>query len=259
MAKKEDKCAKGKPDYSLIIGKLMQTHNESQERLAAAIGVTRDRVNNWLLDRSKLDVESLIKIADHYGVTTDYVLGKTGSSKDLPTLRAAVEITGLSEKAVLQIANATGSVYRYCDDWDEKNKPDFDKTFNYVSPLDEDKVIVLDDLISEGDGDFFAALFEVRRIAGYIEDLWADWKVGETDVPPLSWFDASRLFKDLRHALFDLTEEARDIANSLYNYDTALEKVEEIMKAWYHLEGEEMARQEDEEIRAKEEGSGDNG
>lgn len=249
-AKRTESYSKQKPEYCEILGRLMTDHGESQEKLAAAIGATRDRVNNWLLDRSKLDVESLIKIADHYGVTTDYVLGKSRSSKDLPTLRAAVEVTGLSEEAIVKIANGTGSVYRYCDDWQDKDKPDFYKTFDYLSPLDEDKVIILDELICRGDGEFFSALFKVKLLASNVEDIWeelTDWEAGKTDNPPLSGLEAFRLFQDLRHAMFDLTEEAKDIANELYNYDNALKHVRELMKVWSSIDFENALQEEERE------------
>ena len=89
-----------KPRYCETIGKLMNEHKESQEALAHAIGTNRDKVNNWLGNRSKLDIENLLKIAEHYSVSADYLLGL---SKDKSRTPSAVDELHLSEAAVARI------------------------------------------------------------------------------------------------------------------------------------------------------------
>ena len=103
MAGKVRKDSKEKPKYCAIIGNLMNHHQESQQALADALGVTRNIVENWLGYRSKLDIENLEKVAEHYGVTTDYLLGLTTVRGNDASLRSAEEYTGLTETALQKI------------------------------------------------------------------------------------------------------------------------------------------------------------
>lgn len=89
-----------RPKYCAIIGALMDEHGETQQELASAIGVTRTVVENWLNNRSKLSIESLIKIAEHYGETTDYICGLSTARKRNATVAEIEGATGLSAKAV---------------------------------------------------------------------------------------------------------------------------------------------------------------
>ena len=94
-----------KPRYCEIIGQLMAEHGESQQVLAAAIGANRDKVNNWLGNRSKLDIDNLLKIAEHYGVSADFLLGLI---KDKSRTPSAVDELHLSEAAVARIKEQSG-------------------------------------------------------------------------------------------------------------------------------------------------------
>lgn len=93
-----------KPDYCFIIGRLMNDNDESQEVLASAIGVNRDRINNWLNGRSKIDYKSLIKVAEHYHVTTDYLLGLSRVKSANIELQGAEQLTGLSEDSLKKLS-----------------------------------------------------------------------------------------------------------------------------------------------------------
>ena len=47
--------------------------------MAAAIGVTTDTVKNWQNGRTEIPASKLVALADIFGVTTDYLLGRTAS------------------------------------------------------------------------------------------------------------------------------------------------------------------------------------
>lgn len=49
----------------------------SQSQLAMAIGVTNQNVSDWENGKSETSFEMLVKIADFFGVSTDYLLGRT--------------------------------------------------------------------------------------------------------------------------------------------------------------------------------------
>ncbi len=97
------------PEYANIIVALMEEKGETQEKLAAAIGVNRDRVNNWLNGRSKLDYENLIRIAKHYGRSTDYILGLSTVEIDDKDMKTVEAVTGLPGD-VIQILSYCNNV-----------------------------------------------------------------------------------------------------------------------------------------------------
>ena len=86
----------------------------TQEALAEALGVSRPTVVGWLDGKNVPDIISLKRIAKLFNVSADYLLGISEAERSDVNLRAAVEYTGLSEKAVEQIHN--GFDYSFYDD-----------------------------------------------------------------------------------------------------------------------------------------------
>ena len=58
------------------IKSLRQAKHMTQVELAKELGLTKQCVSNWENDNVLPSVEMLIKIADHFGVSTDYLLGR---------------------------------------------------------------------------------------------------------------------------------------------------------------------------------------
>lgn len=69
-------------------------------KLKEALGVSAQAINQYKIGTSRPSLENLCKIADFYGVTTDYLLGRTGTKSINPTVQAAAEYTGLTEKTI---------------------------------------------------------------------------------------------------------------------------------------------------------------
>ncbi len=57
------------------IRELRQARNLTQVDLAKELGVTKQSVSNWENDNIQPSIEMLIKTADFFGVSTDYLLG----------------------------------------------------------------------------------------------------------------------------------------------------------------------------------------
>lgn len=57
--------------------KLRKELNLTQEELAKKIGYTRTAVSAWEIGRNEPSNADTIKLAEYFGVTTDYLLGKT--------------------------------------------------------------------------------------------------------------------------------------------------------------------------------------
>ena len=62
-------------DYTIRIRKLREDHDETQTEIAALLETTQTLNSRYELGKTELPIRHLIKLAKHYGVTTDYILG----------------------------------------------------------------------------------------------------------------------------------------------------------------------------------------
>ena len=76
------------------IKKLRAAHNFNQVELAQKLSVTKQTVSNWENNNIQPSIEMLVKIADCFSVTTDYLLGRENN--------ITIDVTGLS---INEIAN----------------------------------------------------------------------------------------------------------------------------------------------------------
>lgn len=58
---------------------LMTSNNLSREKTAKAIGVTRQALNNWVNGQSIPNIISASRIAKHFNVSLDYLVGNSDS------------------------------------------------------------------------------------------------------------------------------------------------------------------------------------
>ncbi len=65
--------------FNKRLKELRKTENISQCQLAKMIGVAQSNVSDWENDVSRPEYENLIKIAEIFDVSTDYLLGLTDS------------------------------------------------------------------------------------------------------------------------------------------------------------------------------------
>lgn len=71
--------------------KLRAREGLSQDALAEALGVTRQAVSKWERDETMPEAEKIVRISDHFGVTTDHLL-KDGPEKDPASARRLPDI-----------------------------------------------------------------------------------------------------------------------------------------------------------------------
>ena len=77
---------------------MRKNKNISQEELANIINVTKATISNWENNKGYADGELLIKMAEYFGVTTDYLLGFNQEDLDrIKTLRTALENAGVDD------------------------------------------------------------------------------------------------------------------------------------------------------------------
>ena len=70
--------------YKVRIRNLREDRDLSQEDLAAVLQVHQTTYSSYELGKLSLPIESLSVLADFYGVSTDYLLGRTDEKKPYP-------------------------------------------------------------------------------------------------------------------------------------------------------------------------------
>ena len=91
--------------FSSMLKKLREQRNLSQKDIAQYLGVTRQAVASYELAKREPDYEILRKLADFYGVSVDYLLGRTENNEintaaigsNIDIIRGKLTYKGLSE------------------------------------------------------------------------------------------------------------------------------------------------------------------
>lgn len=78
------------------IKRLRMARGLNQVEFARVMGVSKQCVSNWENDNVMPSVEMLVKIADFFNVTTDYILGRNE--------RTYIDVTGLSDEQISHIS-----------------------------------------------------------------------------------------------------------------------------------------------------------
>ena len=63
--------------FSDVLQKLRKDARLTQDQIAEVLGIPKRTYGSWERDEREPDFEMLCKIADYFGVTTDYLLGRT--------------------------------------------------------------------------------------------------------------------------------------------------------------------------------------
>lgn len=89
--------------------KLRKELNLTQEELAQKIGYTRTAISAWEIGRNEPSNADTIKLAKYFGVSTDYLLGKSDirnpeKLKNIPHANSGgVDTTGLDEEDLKEL------------------------------------------------------------------------------------------------------------------------------------------------------------
>lgn len=86
--------------FAKSIRELMCEQGTTQDVLAEKIGKTRQTISQYVNGISEPGYDTLIKIADYFNVSTDYLLGRTKTKSADETEQAVIAYTGLSEENV---------------------------------------------------------------------------------------------------------------------------------------------------------------
>jgi transcriptional regulator with XRE-family HTH domain len=111
---------------------LLNAPEMNQSKLADRIGVTRQAISAYSLGISLPDIEKFEKIADFFGVSTEFLLGRTDVQKPDATKQAAAEYLCLSEVAIDEIRRLQSVVHL-----EQNLENDFHFTAKEPEPLAE--------------------------------------------------------------------------------------------------------------------------
>ena len=86
---------------------IAQGQKYSQGKLADSCGIKRPAFDKYLDDNMEIGINSLVKIAKYFNVSTDYLLGLTDAAPANPSKRAVCEATGLNLEAIKGLLRLT--------------------------------------------------------------------------------------------------------------------------------------------------------
>lgn len=119
--------AKKNSDYNSIFATrlrdLISKHETTITEVANNINVTRQAVSAYQDGSSQPTADTLLKIANYFDVSTDYLLGKSDVQTSDITIKGICEYTGLSEKTVEKLS--TFAEYN-------KKYPELDNTLEHL-------------------------------------------------------------------------------------------------------------------------------
>lgn len=97
MARNKKQGDKFNAPFAASLRQLIEDHHVTQGAIASITGVTRQTVSQYCNGISEPGYDILVKIADHFNVSIDYLLGRTGDPR---RQASAVDELGLSSKSV---------------------------------------------------------------------------------------------------------------------------------------------------------------
>lgn len=68
-------------DYMKRIRDLREDNDKTQTEIAEHLGISQTMYARYERGANELPIRHLIKLADYYGVSTDYILGRTDNQK----------------------------------------------------------------------------------------------------------------------------------------------------------------------------------
>ena len=68
-------------DYQRRIRDLREDHDKTQNEIAALLGTSQTMYARYERGANEMPIRHLLTLADYYGVSTDYILGRSNNPK----------------------------------------------------------------------------------------------------------------------------------------------------------------------------------
>ena len=79
---------------------LREQNNLTQRSLAEKINVTHGAIGNWEMGKRDPDISTLVKIAEYFGVSIDYLVGHSSEPYDVSTPAPSDEYTDAEKRVI---------------------------------------------------------------------------------------------------------------------------------------------------------------
>lgn len=102
---------------ALRLKELRESRGIKQSELAKYLNVASNTISTWENNQREPNLETVIKMANFFNVSTDYLLGKSGAETELPLLtkeeasllRNYRRLKGKAQAALMTVANQMAS------------------------------------------------------------------------------------------------------------------------------------------------------
>lgn len=98
-------------DISSKLKELREKHNYTIQAVSTGAGIAVRTYQNYEYGQREISADALYKLADFYGVTTDYLLGRsTEESEPIERLADDFRLTALEKKILKNYLNLPGRI-----------------------------------------------------------------------------------------------------------------------------------------------------
>lgn len=212
---------------------LMSETGTSQETLANYIGVTRQSVGYYAQGQSSPDWKGLVKIAEFFKVSLDYLMTDYEIKSESHGVRYVCEVTGLSEDSINNVFNirniAEMSGNKVLDlETENIGEAYAEGIKNEVSMFEVlDRVLASNAMV-----DYCRALarsdFELEGINERLTEL--DDTDGDVGALVKARYNADMARRSLRSIKMDISDEADKICDELFNLRALSARCEELSR-----------------------------
>lgn len=91
--------------FSIRLKELRQSRNLSQKELSEILKVSTGTVENWEVGLREPDFQMLIKIADMFNVSCDYLLDRFSNDENSNDNRIRISISSIEEEMLTEFRN----------------------------------------------------------------------------------------------------------------------------------------------------------
>ena len=213
--------------FSSRLRSLIEEKNISKQKLADEIGVSRQAISQYCDGSTVPNADKLLKIAEYFNVSLDYLVGNTESKTPINTdegqlIRSICDYTGLSEKAVKTLNGKSGTLGELRSYKKSKYILDYlicvDTHFSWKANLYKEK--------SEN------FLEQCEHIKKECENYTAE----STEAKIIEFIADEKV---VRYAYLDAVESAKEfLDHTIRPYRDCLEKKQEILNILYRMADE---------------------
>lgn len=206
--KKESSLETSEKVFPTRLRELMEERRINQQQLADSIGVRRQTISNYTNGQSSPDWETLVKIAQLFHVSSDYLLGLSNAATDDRDEKFVCEYTGLSKEAIEKFHK-----YAHLRNHETGILKVFDSLIVFFYEQLLHRLYLIKENVADGE-EWLKDMKDPR-------DTWKDVEYSRT---------LNGIFEILRQSLFSYYELCRKIPNKLFDSDRVYDELEK--RAW---------------------------